>query len=435
MVLIRNLLVTVAAALGIIGSASAQCPDAPSVVGVSGGSLQCATSATVLWTAVSGVNGYEVARGLTASSGSATVIASVPAGATSYFDNTPPLNQQVFYFVRSLDNPGIGCTSGIGAWSSPTLVSLYQPIVSAPAPASASASSCGSMTISWGSVARATSYQLWVSTTSNFADASLFASPTGTSATGVPSDFGARYVWVRGVNVCGTGPMTGPTYIPPRGGVTVTGVTFAAPTCDRVSATVSGTSGTFLVRFTWMNPPGGGTMVVGSVLASGSPISSNVLPGVAPGQAVTMRVQVIDPSCGGSQQNFDINGNVGGVTTVNVPSAIGTVAMPISILGLVNPPTPLGVTYSWKKDGVVLGSDGGRITGLTSTTLSFSSVKIEDVGLYQLVVTNTCGTGSEVVGGGVLAVRVPCRADYDQSGNLSTTDVFEFLNGWFAGCP
>jgi hypothetical protein len=33
------------------------------------------------------------------------------------------------------------------------------------------------------------------------------------------------------------------------------------------------------------------------------------------------------------------------------------------------------------------------------------------------------------------SIDLACWADYDRSGVLAVQDIFDFLNGWFAGCP
>ena len=48
-------------------------------------------------------------------------------------------------------------------------------------------------------------------------------------------------------------------------------------------------------------------------------------------------------------------------------------------------------TYQWRKDGTNL-SDGGVISGATSTNLLITSASSSDAGLYDLVVTNVCGS-------------------------------------------
>ena len=47
--------------------------------------------------------------------------------------------------------------------------------------------------------------------------------------------------------------------------------------------------------------------------------------------------------------------------------------------------------YQWQKDGVNL-SDGGSITGATTTTLTITGVTLSNEGDYRCVVTNSAGT-------------------------------------------
>ena len=50
----------------------------------------------------------------------------------------------------------------------------------------------------------------------------------------------------------------------------------------------------------------------------------------------------------------------------------------------------LPMTYQWQRNGVPL-SDGGRISGASTATLSISAADIEDVGVYSVVVANAFG--------------------------------------------
>ena len=49
------------------------------------------------------------------------------------------------------------------------------------------------------------------------------------------------------------------------------------------------------------------------------------------------------------------------------------------------------LSYQWQKDGVNL-TDGGRIKGASTSTLSITAVQESDEGRYRSVVTNTAGT-------------------------------------------
>ena len=49
------------------------------------------------------------------------------------------------------------------------------------------------------------------------------------------------------------------------------------------------------------------------------------------------------------------------------------------------------LSYQWLKDGVNL-TDGDRIKGASTSTLSITAVQKSDEGRYRSVVTNTAGT-------------------------------------------
>ena len=49
------------------------------------------------------------------------------------------------------------------------------------------------------------------------------------------------------------------------------------------------------------------------------------------------------------------------------------------------------LSYQWKKDGVNL-TDGGRIKGASTSTLSITAVQKSDEAEYTCVVSNTAGT-------------------------------------------
>ena len=51
------------------------------------------------------------------------------------------------------------------------------------------------------------------------------------------------------------------------------------------------------------------------------------------------------------------------------------------------------LSYQWQKDGVNL-TDGGRITGATTATLTITGVMESDEGGYRCVVTNSAGTAT-----------------------------------------
>jgi hypothetical protein len=60
----------------------------------------------------------------------------------------------------------------------------------------------------------------------------------------------------------------------------------------------------------------------------------------------------------------------------------------------------------------------------------------ENAGGAGLIVRSQALGGVEAVVPAASWTRsVPCAADYNSSGGLSVQDIFDFLNGWFAGAP
>lgn len=120
----------------------------------------------------------------------------------------------------------------------------------------------------------------------------------------------------------------------------------------------------------------------------------------------------------------------------NLPPAIinaGTeYTIPFSIDLAFNTPT----SGRWFKDGQPLNiTPGGRILLTDTQRITFTDLRPEDTGLYRVELTFSCGTLSQEV---VLAVRPTtpaCPADFNNSGDLSVQDLFDFLSAYFAGCP
>jgi glucose/arabinose dehydrogenase/PKD repeat protein len=93
--------------------------------------------------------------------------------------------------------------------------------------------------------------------------------------------------------------------------------------------------------------------------------------------------------------------------------------------------------YRWRRNGVNL-TDGGRISGAVTPTLSIASVTAADAGSYQCVVSNACG--SVISSAATLAVigGSQCYANCDGSAGspaLTSNDLTCFLQRFLAGDP
>ena len=126
-----------------------------------------------------------------------------------------------------------------------------------------------------------------------------------------------------------------------------------------------------------------------------------------------------------SNLQFTNNGNCVLLVTNPVGSAISTTA----VLTVLSPPAmtlqPSGLnvllgsnasfsavavgtaplSYQWYLNGAPLMSDGGRVSGATTTNLNNANVQTNDAGAYQLVVTNNYGAATSAVA--VLSVQLP----------------------------
>lgn len=89
------------------------------------------------------------------------------------------------------------------------------------------------------------------------------------------------------------------------------------------------------------------------------------------------------------------------------------------------------LSYQWLKDGAEL-SNGGRIGGTHTDTLSINPVLAQDSGLYQVRVT---GNDTLLSREASLGVIVPCIADLNADGVLNFFDVQAYLSAFGGNCP
>ncbi len=90
-------------------------------------------------------------------------------------------------------------------------------------------------------------------------------------------------------------------------------------------------------------------------------------------------------------------------------------------------------SFQWRKGGADL-SDGARISGAHTPTLTIADVQPDDQGDYTVVISAApCGgvTSNPVS----LSVTSACVADFNRSGTVSVQDIFDFLSAYFLGLP
>jgi hypothetical protein len=81
------------------------------------------------------------------------------------------------------------------------------------------------------------------------------------------------------------------------------------------------------------------------------------------------------------------------------------------------------LAYQWRKDGADL-TDGGSVSGATSSSLTLASAQASDNGLYDVRITNACGT----VLSNAAQVFVYCVSDFNGDGDVGTdADIEAFF--------
>lgn len=91
-----------------------------------------------------------------------------------------------------------------------------------------------------------------------------------------------------------------------------------------------------------------------------------------------------------------------------------------------------GLQYQWQRQTAsgefVNVNDGGRISGATTSTLTFTDADSSVEGVYRVAATNFCGTSYSNP-----ASAEVCPADIDCSGGIDGDDVITFFSAWDAG--
>ncbi len=181
--------------------------SAPLLTSPTNGAAGQALSPVLLWSAVSGAASYTLQ--VSQNTAFSTFVVN-QAGLTALSQAVGPLSYATTYFWRVNAYDGTSLTSAwSSAWSFVTTLPLPgTPILSSPASGAASVPT--SVTLAWGQVLLATSYQLQISASSAFATTFLSQSGvTGVSVSVSNLALGTTYYWqVAGASTVGQGPWS-----------------------------------------------------------------------------------------------------------------------------------------------------------------------------------------------------------------------------------
>ncbi len=108
----------------------------------------------------------------------------------------------------------------------------------------------------------------------------------------------------------------------------------------------------------------------------------------------------------------------GGTVAVGQPAVLSTLATGWGVL-----------SYQWRKDGVSL-SDGGRISGATTPTLTIDPTWMSDSDPYDVVVTNDCGSVSSEA---AMLTITGLLADMNCDGVVNFDDINAFVLALMSG--
>ncbi len=89
---------------------------------------------------------------------------------------------------------------------------------------------------------------------------------------------------------------------------------------------------------------------------------------------------------------------------------------------------PAPYTLQWRHDGAPL-AESSRVRGVHTQFLEISPVQPNDAGDYTLQIVTSCGTYISPPA----ALDVACRADWNESGSVTSQDFFDFLTDFFVG--
>ncbi len=106
-----------------------------------------------------------------------------------------------------------------------------------------------------------------------------------------------------------------------------------------------------------------------------------------------------------------------------------------AVLSVATTGVPVPFSYQWRRNAIPL-VNGGAISGANSPVLTLSPSSLADEGLYDCIITNTCGTrNTRRASLSVNPFCSPCPADYNQDGGVDGADVDTFFADWVNAAP
>jgi hypothetical protein len=153
-------------------------------------------------------------------------------------------------------------------------------------------------------------------------------------------------------------------------------------------------------------------------------VSNQLLPGIGGGAALGLGRNLNLAAVPGNQQATIVRPIVGPAAGQLNPNGLEQV---FTVGATIFAPSPSSIR--WLRSGVPVAA-GPRISGQNSPLLTISPARYPDLGAYQLEVTTPCGTFLSPP-----ATLTFCFADFNRDGARNPTDVFAFLNAYFAADP
>ena len=87
-------------------------------------------------------------------------------------------------------------------------------------------------------------------------------------------------------------------------------------------------------------------------------------------------------------------------------------------------------TYQWRRNSILMDSSAAGNPSAATAVLMLTGLGVSDATTYDCIVTAPCGSATS----NAATLRV-CPADFNCSGALEVSDIFDFLAAWFASDP